>query len=365
MSQIEQAVQEFLNEMEWKWVEVKERTYRVHIQGENGQWAWLVWWDEDDTLFSCRSIVSVNIPAKRRPAAAEYITRANCGLRLGNLEMDYSDGQVTVRTSAPTKGIEPCPKFIRSLAHANFTLMDMYLPGLMAVGFGKASPKTAIEEAERPQKEAARQEENEDSDDNDDAGLSPPPDPPGALARPRGFMPTSRNRVQPHRRRTSAVGNTEAAKKQRIRQFTEFLRRMEKRTREEVKGSCFLIIGKSRPGSRGKDLWGVQFCFERDWFAMDIPNTDIVPEDAARVLKERRGFYREAERPDAGVTTNVADLVQFDPIGKKYIYGDEQEAAEDAAYVLFDVMEIRPTTQIRVRASAFDGPKWEWDKIVA
>ena len=78
-------------------------------------------------------------------------------------------------------------------------------------------------------------------------------------------------------------------------------------------------------------------------------------------LKERRGFYREAETPDVGVTTEVNDLVEFDPIGRKYIYGDEEEAAQDAAYVLYDVWGLDPQAELLVTASAFDGPSWEKD----
>ena len=103
----------------------------------------------------------------------------------------------------------------------------------------------------------------------------------------------------------------------------------------------------------------VQFCFEKKWFAIDVPSTNLCPEDAEKIVAERRGFYREAERSDAGVSTDVNDLVRFDPVGKKYIYGDEREAAEDAAYVLYDVWGLAPAATLLVTPSAFDGPSWE------
>ncbi len=57
--------------------------------------------------------------------------------------------------------------------------------------------------------------------------------------------------------------------------------------------------------------------------------------------------------------------MEFDPIGKKFIYGDEREAAEDAAYVLFDVWGLPPGAVLTVSASAFgDGPSWEKDQVM-
>jgi hypothetical protein len=137
---------------------------------------------------------------------------------------------------------------------------------------------------------------------------------------------------------------------------------MAKRAHRQSKVACFANIAPVGP--RDGDIHRfVQFCFRKDWFAVDLPNTSILPAEAVRVVKERRGFYREAERADAGVTKNVNDLVQFDPIGKKFIYGDEREAAEDAAYLLFDVYGLPPDAELTVTASTFgDGPTWEKDK---
>ena len=59
------------------------------------------------------------------------------------------------------------------------------------------------------------------------------------------------------------------------------------------------------------------------------------------------------------MTTDVNDLVQYDPVGKKYIYGDEREAAEDAAYIFYNVWGLAPETELLVTASAFGGLAWE------
>ena len=89
-----------------------------------------------------------------------------------------------------------------------------------------------------------------------------------------------------------------------------------------------------------------------------------LPEEAEKILRKRRGFYREAANPETGATKNVNDLVQFDPIGRKYIFGDEREAAEDAAYVFYDVWGLEPDAELLVTASSFEGPSWEKDVVL-
>ena len=359
MSKITQAVQEFLQDMRWKWEECGENRYRVFIPGRTGQWLWLVGWEADDTFIGTHSICPMKVPAKQREATAEYLTRANYGLRLGNWEMDYSDGEVRFKTSAPLRTVEPNMEFVRDLAFSNFAVMDQYLPGLMGVAFGRVSPRAAIKDAERV---AAEEDE---ANDEDGTCLEPVRVAGNTRDRNGRIRTKTTTAIRNRGNRNRVCRSLEAQRQHRVAQFVNYLRLMDSRTHKEAQSSCYLIFCEPdrEDFAEEDDKHGagrtVQFCFEKDWFAADIPNTNLYPAEAERILKERRGFYREAERPDAGVTTDVADLVEFDPVGKKYIYGDEQEAAEDAAYVFFDVWGLPLDAELLVTASAFDGPDWE------
>ena len=55
--------------------------------------------------FLLYSICAVDVPAERRPAVAELLTRINVGLVCGNLEMDWQDGEVRFRTGIELTGI--------------------------------------------------------------------------------------------------------------------------------------------------------------------------------------------------------------------------------------------------------------------
>jgi len=83
-----------------------------------------------------------------RRDVAEFITRANYGLRIGNYEMDYADGEVRYKSSIDFENDTLSPSLIRNCIYAAVQTMDHYLVGLMRVIFGGATALEAIEEVE-------------------------------------------------------------------------------------------------------------------------------------------------------------------------------------------------------------------------
>ena len=212
-------------------------------------------------------------------------------------------------------------------------MMDQYLPGLMSVVHGNVQPKDAIEVAERPDPQ-----EPAPDDDKEEDSEEPPTEAVTKANRP-GKTATRIRRPKV----TRAV---------RTAQFARHFRQMKERAHEAEK-TCFIRFETSpdaaEPAQEAKaQRRMIQVLFKDKWFAIDLPNTTLSPAEAEKVLKERRGFYREAEHAESEVTKNANDLVQFDPVGKKYIYGDEQEAAEDAAYMFYDVWGLEPAAELLV-----------------
>jgi hypothetical protein len=102
--------------------------------------------DIEEFLFY--AVAPIKIPDAVRPAVAEYLTRANYGLRIGNFEMDYSDGEVRYKSSLNFEGQELSSEYIRNTIFPAVHTMDRYLPGILRVSFGGATPLEAIEEVE-------------------------------------------------------------------------------------------------------------------------------------------------------------------------------------------------------------------------
>jgi hypothetical protein len=122
--------------------------YRVYFSGAQGEYACFaqVRTDLEQLLFYI--VMPLRVPEMARPQVAEFITRANYGLRIGNFEMDYEDGEVRYKSSLDFEGEELTPNWIRSTVYPAVQTMDRYMPGILAVVFGGKTPVEAISEVE-------------------------------------------------------------------------------------------------------------------------------------------------------------------------------------------------------------------------
>lgn len=193
----------------------------------------------------------------------------------------------------------------------------------------------------------------------------------------------------------------------RIAQFAGYLKKMYHRAHEEVHGPCFIIFSE-RPPHGGTDDpalsesvkptlelvvsafddagissitttedfrelnlpdegWRednsqdrfVQFSIERNWFCMDLPLQTLFRIEAEKVLRFRKGFFYVRDRPE--FTLKGEDVDGYDPFRKVYIYGDEDSAAEDMAFILFQVWRFPVDWRFFVKAAAFGDKKSDWE----
>jgi hypothetical protein len=157
------------------------------------------------------------------------------------------------------------------------------------------------------------------------------------------------------------VTEVAAERERRIRQFEHYLGLMEHRTLRVVKADCFLIFTGRVPArllprvSAGERF--VQFAFDAEDFFLDLPDSTLTPEEANRVVSERAGFQfvlGDASRKPADYER------QFDPIQRRYRYSEKRQAAEDTAYLFFDLWKLPLGAWVKVDAQAFkSGRRWE------
>ena len=79
------------------------------------------------------------VPAPRRQAVADAISRINYVNCVGNLEMDMKDGELRVRTCLEGDGLIGEPMIDRAI-RKSLDLADQYQAALLSIAFGNASP---------------------------------------------------------------------------------------------------------------------------------------------------------------------------------------------------------------------------------
>jgi hypothetical protein len=144
-----QAIVNFFKEDDWPFHQIEgESILQIAFQGENGKWTCYAKAREEQEQFVFYSVCSVNVPENKRLAVAEFITRANSGMIIGNFELDFADGEIRYKTSIDVDGDTLTSALIKRLVYANVTMMDEYLPGIMSVIYGEVEPKDAIAQVE-------------------------------------------------------------------------------------------------------------------------------------------------------------------------------------------------------------------------
>lgn len=105
--------------------------------------------ERDRLLFYVRPQKLAMTPAQRM-AVAEYITRANYGLPLGNFELDLEDGELNFKNAVQVPDGVISTALLRPYLLNAVETVNYYLPGLQQVLAGGATPAAAVTALEGP-----------------------------------------------------------------------------------------------------------------------------------------------------------------------------------------------------------------------
>lgn len=79
---------------------------------------------------------------------AEFVCRANYGLKNGYFEFDFNDGELRYKCYVPCDDRIPSEKLIRESITVPATILRYYAPGILGVLFGGVDPMTAVKACE-------------------------------------------------------------------------------------------------------------------------------------------------------------------------------------------------------------------------
>jgi len=145
MGELFDQIYRFFTDDEWYFMQLDSRPIlQMGFHGKNGKWTCYAQVNEDQELFFFYSVCPINIPENKRLAVSEFITRANYGLKIGNFELDFNDGEVRYKTSVDIENDRLSTALISNQVYANLWTMDRYLPGILMIVYGSAAPEQAI-----------------------------------------------------------------------------------------------------------------------------------------------------------------------------------------------------------------------------
>lgn len=147
-----EAMVNFFTEDDWGYAKTKgEPSLRLLFEGKNGKWTCYAKAREKERQFLFYSICPLTVPKNKRKTLAEFITRANSGMVIGNFELNFDSGEICYKTSLEVERDFLSFSLLKSLVYPNVKMMDKYLPGIQSLISEKITPESAIQLIESSQ----------------------------------------------------------------------------------------------------------------------------------------------------------------------------------------------------------------------
>jgi hypothetical protein len=139
-------VKQYMKKDDWPFEQEKEGLLKVRFKGKKGSWTVFAAVYEDAQRVQFISTLDEKVPADRRRAVAELLTRMNYSYEICCFQIDFNDGEVRCSTAIDVEGASLVEKQVNIYLYSNVLAMDKYFPAIMAVSSGKKTPKAAFDE---------------------------------------------------------------------------------------------------------------------------------------------------------------------------------------------------------------------------
>ncbi len=144
-TQIFPKILEFFTSDDWDFRKIQsEPILETAFIGKNGQFTCHAQTLEEKSQFVFYSICPIAVPKPKLRALAELTSIANYGTIIGNFELDFTTREIRYKTQTKVYNSLPISDQIKDLVYTNIWMMERYLPGIISVINGDASPSEAI-----------------------------------------------------------------------------------------------------------------------------------------------------------------------------------------------------------------------------
>lgn len=120
-------IKKYLKSVELNYSIINDETIFMFGYISKGNYQCIIDINEENKIIVVYTIIgSLAIP-ERRNRIAKLLTKINFGLRIGNFEMDYEDGQIRYKTSVDYDGLKDYEDiFIENLIVSNIITTDKF-----------------------------------------------------------------------------------------------------------------------------------------------------------------------------------------------------------------------------------------------
>ena len=141
-------IDQALAEVGWKYIPAGDEGARLSCTGSSAIYELAIGASAKRREIVCYCYVPTRVKPEDRVRVAELVTRINFGLRLGNFELDFGEGDIRYKTSVDVAEVAANSMMIRGMIGVAMWLCDMYFPAIQRVVFAGVAPEDAVRDVE-------------------------------------------------------------------------------------------------------------------------------------------------------------------------------------------------------------------------
>jgi hypothetical protein len=149
---IASAINNFLTEGDWHFSFDDQRglyKFGLNLKGRIKEVNYIIDVKDDEYVVYAVSPLGVDKDDEKMMAAmAEFICRANYGLKNGNFELDMRDGEIRYKSFVDCEGFTPTTEIVRNSILLPAAMFDRYGVGIVDIIFGNSTAKDAVAKCE-------------------------------------------------------------------------------------------------------------------------------------------------------------------------------------------------------------------------
>lgn len=157
---IANVINNFLTEDDWHFSFDDQRglfRFGLNLKGRIKKVSYIIDVKDDEyVVYAISPLGADDDDEKMMATMADFLCRANYGLKNGNFELDMRDGEIRYKSFVDCEGITPTTEMVRNSIHCPAAMFDRYGAGIVDIIFGNATAKEAIAKCEKSPAEELR-----------------------------------------------------------------------------------------------------------------------------------------------------------------------------------------------------------------
>lgn len=122
-----ERIKKYLKSAEFNYSIIDDDTIIMFSYVSKGNYQCIIDINEESKIIVVYTVLGSLVTLEKRNRIAQLITKINFGLRIGNFEMDYDDGQIRYKTSVDYDGLKDFEDiFIENLIASNIITTDRF-----------------------------------------------------------------------------------------------------------------------------------------------------------------------------------------------------------------------------------------------